>query len=173
MNFLAKYHRKKSLQRLKKYGEHAYIHESVFLGNESNISISDYVHIQPNCQLYAEGEEIIIGTGTIFAHDIQIFTRNHIYDAVDLKYLPYDNRYDCKKVIIGKYVWIAAHVLIMPGVTIGDGAVIAAGSVVSKDVPKGAVVAGNPAKIIKYRNMDVYNRLDEIGAGYLEKYKKY
>ena len=52
------------------------------------------------------------------------------------------------KVVIGDYVYIGASALIMPGVTIGDGALVAAGSVVTKSVPSGIVVAGNPAKIL-------------------------
>lgn len=52
------------------------------------------------------------------------------------------------KVVIGDYVYIGASALIMPGVTIGDGALVAAGSVVTKSVPSGMVVAGNPAKIL-------------------------
>ena len=51
---------------------------------------------------------------------------------------------------IGKNVWIGSHATILPGVTIGDNAIVAAGAVVSKDVPKNAVVGGVPAKMIKY-----------------------
>lgn len=173
MKILDKFHRKRTLKKLKKLGSHSYIHDSVLLGNEKNISISDYVHIQPDCRLYAEGAEIIIDKGSILAHNVQIFTRNHVYNAIDLHYLPYDERYESKQVIIGKYVWIASNVLIMPGVTIDDGAVIAAGSVVTKNIPKCAVVGGNPAKIIKYRNIELYDKLSNDKAGYLEQYKKY
>ncbi len=54
-----------------------------------------------------------------------------------------------KEVVIGNNVWIGNNVLILKGVTIGDNAIVAAGSVVTKNVPEGTVVAGNPAKIIK------------------------
>ena len=54
-----------------------------------------------------------------------------------------------KPVKIGNKVWIGAHATILPGVTIGDGAVVAAGAVVTKDVPSNVVVAGVPAKVIK------------------------
>lgn len=59
--------------------------------------------------------------------------------------------YESRRTIIGNDVWIASRVLIMGGLTIGDGAVIAAGAVVTKDVPPYAIVGGVPAKIIKYR----------------------
>lgn len=63
----------------------------------------------------------------------------------------YDTPLDFDKVIIGNDVWIGMNVCILPGVKIGDGAVIGAGSVVTKDVPDYAIVAGNPARIIKFR----------------------
>lgn len=55
-----------------------------------------------------------------------------------------------KPVTIGNIVWIGGRAVIVPGVTIGDNVVIAAGAVVTRDVPPGAVVGGNPAKILKY-----------------------
>ena len=57
---------------------------------------------------------------------------------------------------------------ILPGITIGDGAVIGAGSVVAHDVPKGAVVAGNPAKILKYRDINKFDELVKDGKGYIK-----
>mgnify|MGYP003303392449 CR=1 FL=1 len=68
-----------------------------------------------------------------------------------------------KKIIIGNDVWIGARAMIMGGVTIGDGAVIAAGAIVTKDVPPYAVVGGIPAKIIKYRfEKQIIDKLIEI-----------
>ncbi len=54
---------------------------------------------------------------------------------------------------------MGARCTIIPGVTIEEGAVVAMGSVVTKDVPKGAVVGGNPAKILKYRDLEKYDKL--------------
>ena len=68
-----------------------------------------------------------------------------------------------KKVIIGNDVWIGSHALILGGVKIGDGAVIGAGAVVTKDVPPYAVVGGVPARIIKYRfSQEIIDKLLEI-----------
>lgn len=61
---------------------------------------------------------------------------------------------NCKKINIGNDVWVGANVVILPGVTVGDGAVIAAGAVVNKDVPPFAIVGGVPAKVIKFRFTD-------------------
>lgn len=66
-----------------------------------------------------------------------------------------------KEIRIGKCVWLGNRVTIVGNVTIGDGAIIAAGSVVVKDVPKCAIVGGNPARIIKYRDIEHYNRLEQ------------
>ena len=56
-----------------------------------------------------------------------------------------------RKVVIGDDVWIGRRVIILPGITVGKGSIIGAGAVVTKDVPEYAVVAGVPAKVIKYR----------------------
>lgn len=87
---------------------------------------------------------------------------NHQFDAIcqlgRLEYLsifdgsPWQNRiYHKGNITVGNDVWIAYRATIMEGVTIGDGAIIAAGSVVTKDVPAYGIVGGNPAKLIKYR----------------------
>ncbi len=74
--------------------------------------------------------------------------------------LPYNQHDNLKSVKIGKGCWIGWGAKIVPGVHIGDGAVVAMGAVVTKDVPKGAVVGGNPGKIIKYRkNVDKIEHL--------------
>ena len=83
--------------------------------------------------------------------DVQIYTRNHRYDRIDIPMYE-QGESEIKEVKIGNDVWIGARSIILPGVTIGDGAVIAAGSIVTKDVESYAVVGGNPAKIIKYRS---------------------
>lgn len=111
---------------------------------------------------------ITIGEGTIFSHDIQVMARNHVYDDAALQSVPYDYRYKNKKVVIGNFCWLGARVTILPGITIGDGAVVGAGSVVAHDVPKGAVVAGNPAKILKYRDINKFDKLVEEGKGYIK-----
>ena len=82
--------------------------------------------------------------------------------------LPYDDKYIVKDVVIKQNVWIGADVTVMPGVVIGEGAVVAACSCVTKDVPSMALVGGCPAKIIKYRDKNQYDKLKEEGKIYLE-----
>ncbi len=167
---------KKTEKRNKKLahlGNHCFIHPTVCFSAPEKISIGDYVHIQPNCQLYGQGGGITIDTGTIFSTEICIFARNHHYNSDDLQYIPYDQRFVERHVHVGKYVWVGARAMIMAGVTVGDGAVIAAGAVVTKDVPSCAVVAGNPAKIIKERNKDVFMKLMSEDKGYIKNMKNY
>ncbi len=69
-------------------------------------------------------------------------------------------------VVIEDCVWAGANVSIVPGVTIGEGAILAMGVVVTRDVPAGAVVAGNPAGIVGQRDMEIYQRLNGRRAFY-------
>lgn len=132
-----------------------------------NINIGDNVYIGNNNTFYAFGG-IEIKSGSILANNIVIMTRNHNYDSGELKTIPYDNVYILKPVIIEENVWIGSNVLIVPGITIGEGAVIGMGAVVTKDVPKGAVVGGNPANIIKYRDLKIYDKLKNNDRIYLK-----
>ncbi len=153
-------------------GNNVYIDSSVGLYSPENIEIGNNVHIQFGCRFFANGG-LKIGEGCIFAHNVQILTRNHNYDSEDLQMIPYDSRYIEKPVAIGDYCWIGARTTILPGVKIGKGAVIAACSVVTKDVPECAVVGGNPAKIIKYRNKEKFEELLSQGKGYIKCVKHY
>lgn len=121
------------------------------------IEIGDNVQIGPNCKLDGAGG-ISIGKGSIFAPEVLVYSRSHNFNN-NLQALPFDNIMEVSPVTIGQYVWLGARTIILPGVTIGDGAVIAAGALVSKDVPSCAVVGGNPAKIIKYRDETKFDQL--------------
>lgn len=157
-------------KRLGQCGKHVHFDRSDLLNYPQNIELHDYVHLQPNCRLYGIGG-IIIGKGTILSHEVQILSSNHNYDSLDLRFLPYDQRVIREKVIIGDYVWIGTRALILPGVTIGNGAVIGAGSVVTKEVPECAVVGGNPARILKYRNVEIFKKLYNNDMCYIKECK--
>lgn len=103
-----------------------------------------------------------IGKGVICAPQVTIYTRSHNYDSECLEALPFDQKVVVAPVIINDYVWVGTKVIILPGVTIGKGAVIAAGAVVTKAVPEYAVVGGNPARVLKYRNKVRFEELASI-----------
>ncbi|MCI7349513.1 MAG: sugar O-acetyltransferase [Ruminococcus sp.] len=107
-----------------------------------NIHIGRKVFINSGCKLQDQGG-IFIGDGVLIGHNVVISTLNH-----DLHPEKRQGMHP-KSVKIGRNVWIGSNSTILPGVTVGDNAVIGAGSVVTRDVPENMVVAGNPAKVIK------------------------
>lgn len=93
---------------------------------------------------------VIIGDDCLISQFVSIIDANHgIARNVLIREQPHDLRR--AGVYIGNDVWIGTHAIILPGVHIGDGAVIAAGAIVTRDVPEYAIVTGVPAKIIRYR----------------------
>lgn len=144
-----------NMRRIQKkyYAEGLQLEKPFNIFDESKLTIFSPVYIGPNSNLYLRGC-LSIDSGTIIGPSLTVHTANHNYEGVAL---PYDEKYIASDVKIGKNVWIGANCTILPGVSIGEGAVVAASSVVSKSVPDFAVVAGNPAKIIKYRDIERYN----------------
>lgn len=107
-----------------------------------NITIGKDVFINSGCHFQDQGG-IVIGDGAFIGHNVVLATINHDLD-------PRNNRKNHYAPInIGKNVWIGANATVLPGVSIGDWAVIGAGAVVTKDVPAKSVVGGVPARIIK------------------------
>lgn len=107
-----------------------------------NITVGKNVFINSGCRFRDQGG-ITIGDGSLIGHNVVLATLNHGLSP--------DERHDLfpAPIHIGKNVWLGANVTVLPGVTIGDNAVIAAGAVVTKDVPADAVMAGVPAKEIR------------------------
>lgn len=123
-----------------------------------NISIGSDVWIAKGAEFDGIGG-ITIGNGVIMAPDVCIYSRTHNFNSIDLQAIPFDNLILTSKVVIEDYVWIGRKVMILPGVRIGKGAIVGACSVVSKDIPDYAIAVGNPAKIVKYRNKEVFDNL--------------
>ena len=124
------------------------------ISNQENLLLGKYIYIGPNSWFILRGK-LRIEDGTIIGPRLKVHTSNHNYEG---NMIPYSSDYIVKDVHIGKNVWIGADVTILPGINIGDGAVIAACTCVVKDVPPFAVVGGNPSKILKYRNIENYNK---------------
>jgi acetyltransferase-like isoleucine patch superfamily enzyme len=113
--------------------------------------IGDSVGFSPFCYIQVRGK-IKIGSNVIFGPYVKIFSENHNFHDPDL---PVNQQGESRKgVNIESGVWVGCSAIILDGVTIGKNAIIAAGSLVNKDVPPNCIVAGIPAKIIKNRKND-------------------
>jgi acetyltransferase-like isoleucine patch superfamily enzyme len=121
--------------------------------------IGDNTHINKGCTL-GIAIKIIIGNEVMIAHDVTIFdNNNHPINKSDRKKIAQSGfnrehiswtRSSKSPVVINNCTWIGMHSIILKGVTIGEGSIIAAGSVVTKDVPQMTVYGGNPSGFLKY-----------------------
>jgi acetyltransferase-like isoleucine patch superfamily enzyme len=124
-------------------------------GFNKNVTLGNHVNFN-GCEILGSGE-VIIGNYFHSGRFLHIITQNHRYENAEA--IPYDRIRIRKKTVIKDFVWIGQSVTLIPGVTIGEGVIVAAGSVVTKDVPDLAIVGGNPAVIIRYRNKEEYYKL--------------
>ncbi len=120
-------------------------------GDINNIVIEKNVSIGGEVVLFAT-DRIHIGEHTMIAKEVMIHCSTHDYANHPM----WLDRID-RPVKIGKHVWLGARSIILPGVVVGDFAVVGAGAVVTKNVPCGAIVVGNPAKILKFRDTSGFN----------------
>lgn len=116
-------------------------------GDQGGIVLGDRVEIN-NFSIVNGTGGVSIGRDTLIGPGVRIISYQHQYDAGTLIR---EQRSIARPIQIGCDVWIGANAVVLAGVTIADGAVIGAGSVVTKDVPAGAVVVGVPARVVKYR----------------------
>ena len=112
-------------------GEHVIIGDTVFLDGRSGLTIGDNVNVGSH---------------------VSIYTREHDVNSPSFAETG-------APVSIGDRAWVSSHSVILPGVTIGEGAVVAAGAIVTKDVAPYTIVGGNPAKPIGTRNQDLSYQL--------------
>lgn len=122
-----------------KVDRNVYISPSIKVGN--NVRISENVKIRKNTVIK---DNVLIGPG------VQIITATHNFQSLDTPInMQGTQQYE---IYIGNDVWIGTNAIILPNIKISDHAIIAAGSIVTKDVPEKAIVGGNPAKLIRFRN---------------------
>jgi acetyltransferase-like isoleucine patch superfamily enzyme len=103
------------------------------------------------------GGTVRIGDNFHSGSEILMLTQNHDYDTGDA--VPYGSAYVVKDITIEDNVWLGARVIVLGGVTIGEGAIVQAGSVVALDVPRCAIAGGHPARQFATRDIEHYERL--------------
>lgn len=112
-----------------------------------NLTIGKFSGIGENA--YIQGETHI-GDYVMMAKNVKIFTRNHNFSRMDIPMSQQGTQKE-KPVVIGNDVWIGDSVMLLPGTHIGNGVVIGGGAVVRGTIPDYAIIIGNPAQIIGYR----------------------
>lgn len=131
-------------------GGKSFINSNTYLGNNVNFN---------GMSIYGSGK-VVIGDNFHSGINCQMLTSFHNYEG---KEIPYDDTYINKDITIKDNVWLGNNVIVLGGVTIGEGAIIQAGSVVVKDIPDFAIAGGHPAKTFKYRNQEHYLELKKQG----------
>lgn len=136
----------------------------------NNIQLKNGVHVSRYCTLRSGPGDIVvnemvnigtyshidghggveIGKNTLLARNVEILSGSHIFKdpTIPIRF----QGTDLKKTIIGEDVWLGFRATVLPGVTVGDGTVVGAGAVVTKDIPKYSIAVGVPAKVIKKRD---------------------
>ena len=132
-----------------------------------NLKINGPSYVTPNTELKdnvnfngmkIQGHgRVVIGNNFHSGIDCMMITDIHNYDTG--KAIPYDDTIISKDIFIKDNVWLGNKVMILPGVTIEEGAIIQAGSVVVNNIPKYAIAGGHPAKVFKYRDIQHYEKL--------------
>ena len=136
------------------------LHGRIYIGRNSffsaeygEIFINDNTRFNTNVHINAsDGGKISIGKDCLIGPNVVMRTANHKYDNLSIPLL--EQGHEVGEINIEDNVWIGANVILLPNIHIGEGAIIGAGSVVTKNIPSMAIAAGVPAKIIKYRNVN-------------------
>lgn len=132
------------------------------VNGKSSVNTQTYLgsNVNFNGMKIQGGGKVVIGNNFHSGPECLMITQIHNYD--NGKKIPYDNTYIYKDIIIEDNVWLGSRVIVLGGITIGEGAIIQAGSVVVSDIPKYGIAGGHPAKVFKYRDIEHYESLKKL-----------
>lgn len=136
--------RRAVLARLLGYESDVHIEPPFFCDYGTNIRLGSQVYLNFNC-VVLDVARVTIGDGALLGPGVQLLTATHPLRASERR----TGLELGKPIAIGEEAWLGGGAIVCPGVTIGDRAVVGAGSVVTRDVPRDTVVAGNPARVIR------------------------
>lgn len=128
-------------------GNHVIIKQKCYLGKAEGLKIGDYSQLGQNARI---GPHVTLGKDVVMGPDVVIMTTAHAYENPEVP-VRLQGDLPVQPISIGDDVWLGTRVVVLPGVKIGKGAIIGAGSILTKDVPEYAIVAGVPGKIIRWR----------------------
>jgi maltose O-acetyltransferase len=129
---------------LARVGAEPFVEPPFFCDYGSNTSLGDRFYANTGC-IFLDSAQVTIGDRVLFGPAVQLLTATHPVEAeLRAQGLEYAD-----PISIGDDVWLGGGAIVLPGVTIGDRAVVGAGSVVTRDVPADVVAAGNPARVIR------------------------
>jgi acetyltransferase-like isoleucine patch superfamily enzyme len=124
------------------------------------IQIADDVYVGPHAYISGMGG-VTIGPGTIIGPRVTIYSANHRFREATA--LPYNSEEVLQPVVIGENVWVGGNVIFVPGAQVGEGCVVGAGAVVTREFEPLTILGGNPAAEIGRRDADHYHRLKREG----------
>lgn len=130
-------------------GRDVKVHKRVHLGAGQGIQIGDCSSINVGCRIACD---TIIGNDVMLGPEVTILSSSHEFTRTDIS-MRAQGETARRPVVIGSDVWIGTRAILLPGVTIGDHSIVGAGAIVTKNVDPWSIVAGNPARLIRYRNV--------------------
>jgi len=128
------------------------IQEPCAIWGREFLNLGKSIHIGRHTEIMADGG-VTIGNNVVISYHCVLWSIDHRYEG---DALPYDKARIKRPIVIHDNVWLGRNVMVRGGVTIGEGAVVAMGSVVTRDVPPLAVVGGNPARVLRFRDKKRY-----------------
>jgi maltose O-acetyltransferase len=147
-------------EQFKECGKGVWIDRPIYINFPGRVILKDKVHLFRDTMINSRGG-LYIGQNTGISNKCVILTDQHRY--IDADKIPFDNVVELKPVVIRDFVWIGIGVMILPGVEIGEGAIIGMGSVINRDVPPLAIMLGNPARVIGHRSKEHFEACKASG----------